>query len=369
MITNITFAKTFHFYVFRHVAGHVIVMMIVTVLLSGLIDLAEIFKQVSKRDVPIGNVFLLTMLRQPSNIPILLPFSVLFGALISFVKLSNTNEIMVARSNGFSFIKITSIGPIVFVLLLSLFMLLVADPFLAAVNKRNALTNEKIFGSGSANLTVSTEGIWLRDSNDPISMIINGSALERETIEVINAQVLIFDRNNRWLARYNPDRLTLSDGFWTIEGGTVIRQDGTVSDFDRAHLSSFLSEDDLKNTHEAPRNIPLLGLWKYIKVLDKAGLSSLKYRTYFYHQLSTPLVLTGMILIAGYFGLIYRARQRYISMVIYVLGCILLFHFAKEFMHIFGNFGKLSPIVAGFAPAVIVICLGSIMLIRGDNLH
>jgi lipopolysaccharide export LptBFGC system permease protein LptF len=45
----------------------------------------------------------------------------------------------------------------------------------------------------------------------------------------------------------------------------------------------------------------------------------------------------------------------------------LIFYFVKDFLHVMGTSGRLHPIVAGFSPGVIMVCLGVILLMRADE--
>ena len=123
----------------------------------------------------------------------------------SFHSLRNQNEIVIARTSGLSLFKLM-IPPMIFALVYGVFALVVIDPVSSATSQRYDVMEKKIFGSGGRNLTVSTDGIWFRDQNNTFATIIHGDGVDGTVAEVINPVVYVFDKNNRILNRYYPEK-------------------------------------------------------------------------------------------------------------------------------------------------------------------
>ncbi|MCG8624410.1 MAG: LptF/LptG family permease [Proteobacteria bacterium] len=362
--------KIFHLYLVRHVGLHIIGACLVLVFLTGLIDFAEILNRASNRDsVSTMMAIAMGLFKLPSSLPVLIPFAVLFGALISFHKLNHHNEIIIARSGGFSMPRLV-FGPIFLSFVIGVLMLIVVDPIASATSKRYTQMEEQNFGASSRSLTVSTEGIWLRDRNDWQNLIVTGATLNRsdDALIILGGEVFVFSPENTWLTRYTPTTLSFVDNAWLMEGGTMMRRDGKVLPFATTTIRSSLTSADLTDSKQKPTTIPFYKLWGYIQVLDQAGLSSLGHRSYLYYQASIPLVLIGMVLIAGYFALSYRGRQQRSRLVLIAIACGLGFYFVKDMMYVFGTSGRLPPWVAGLAPGMIITSIGLATLIRADNL-
>jgi len=354
-------------YLFRHTLIHILLAGLILIFIVNLIDMAELLRRSANKDsISSFTALIMSLLRIPSSVPFILPFAVMFGALVSFYKLSQQNEIIVARSSGLSMLQII-FGPILSVMLISLVMLVVIDPISSATNSRFIIMEEQKFGSTGRNLTVSTEGIWLRDRGTYQNLIISGSRLKRSDLSIADGEVYTFDKDNTWTSHYLPETLIFDDGNWQLEGGRVMRQDGTIANLGVLTLPSVLSRSDLTSSNKKPETIPLYRLWSYITVLDQAGLSSLGHRSYLYYQASTPLVLVGMTLIAGYFGLVYRGRKKRIRLIAFAIFSALGFYFFKDIMYVLGSSGRLPPIIAGIAPGFIVTTIGFATLIRSDQ--
>ena len=354
-------------YISRHVAIRVLTAIAIIVAIVAVIDTAELFRRVSnKENISAMSVLLMEAIKMPSTLPSLIPFGVLFGVIFSFQKLRSTNEIIIARTNGLSLFKL-SIAPSLVILALSFFVLIVIDPIASATKKRYLNLEEDMFGGNGRNLTVSTEGIWLKDRNTQLTFIMHGDAIDAQTFSLVKPLVYTFDDENTLLSRYYPDELILKEGYWQLNGGQVIRQDGKVVSIDGMQLSSSISRRDLTHSNKRPETIPLYELWGYIDVLDQAGLPSLGHTSYLYYQMSLPLILVGMVLIIARFTLSPTGRVSVGHLFIFSVILGLVFYFAKDVLYVMGTSGRLPPVVAGFAPGVLMIGIGAVLLMKADE--
>lgn len=354
-------------YLFRHVLVHVLLTWIVLALVVNLIDTVELLRRSANKEAMSSFIALsMALLKFPSSLPFLLPFAVMFGSLISFHKLSNKNEIIIARSAGLPVSKII-IGPVLCALTLSLIMWFVIDPISSATSNRYAALEEQSFGLSGRNLSVSTEGIWLKDSFSGQHIIVSGSRLNQPDLIIKNGELYRFNTENKWVSHYLPNKLWFENNRWQMKGGKTLLKDGTIIALDTMSFPSSFNSADLTNSNKKPETISLLKLWGYIGVLENAGLNSLGHRSYLYYQLSLPIVLIGMIMIAGYNGLTYKGRRKRIGIIMVAMVSALGFYLFKDIMYVFGTTGRLPPVIAGFAPGFIVTLIGLGSLIKADQ--
>ena len=214
MINSARLSLTLMRYLARHVAVRMLAAIAIIVLIVAIVDTAELFRRVSnKENISSVSVLLMEAIKMPSTLPTLIPFGVLFGLMASFQKLRNTNEVTIARTNGISLLKIV-FAPVLVVLTLALFTLIVIDPIASATKKRYDNLQNDIFGGNRGTLTVSTEGIWLRDRNTQLSFIMHGDSIDAAKFSLVNPLVYTFDEKNRLISRYYPDALILKEGYW-----------------------------------------------------------------------------------------------------------------------------------------------------------
>jgi len=358
---------TLMLYMMRHLALRVTASVFAIVMIVAIIDTAELFRRVSNKEaISSFTVLMMEAVKLPSTLPTLIPFGLLIGLIISFQKLRSSNEIVIARTNGLSLLKITT-GPIVFVVLLSMMVLVIIDPIASATRKRFETLEENLFGGNGRNLTVSTKGIWFRDRNSTINMIIHGNEIDTENLELIDPLIYTFDGDNKLISRFYPDSLILQEGYWEIKGGHMLDQSAQVRDVTLTRIQSSLSQRDLTHSNKRPETIPLFELWGYIDVLEKAGLPSLAHLSYLYYQISMPFVFIGMVLIVSRFTLSLTERTGWRHVVIFTVTLGLGFYFLKDVLYVMGASGRIHPLVAGFAPAILMKIMGMGLLIRAEE--
>ena len=193
MINSARLSLTLMRYLARHVAVRILAAIAIIVLIVAIVDTAELFRRVSnKENISSVSVLLMEAIKMPSTLPTLIPFGVLFGLMASFQKLRNTNEVTIARTNGISLLKIV-FAPVLVVLTLALFTLIVIDPIASATKKRYENLQNDIFGGNRGTLTVSTEGIWLRDRNTQLSFIMHGDSIDAAKFSLIRLSPCPFD--------------------------------------------------------------------------------------------------------------------------------------------------------------------------------
>lgn len=366
-MTGNRISLTFSRYIFWHLMVRVLLFLLGTVTLISIIDIAELFRRVgNKEEVSFITVLVLQGIKTPSTIPAMLPFSVLFGALYSFHSLRSQNEVVIARTSGLSLIKFM-IPPIVFALVYGIFAWVVIDPVSSATSQRYDIMEKRIFGNRGRNLTVSTEGIWFRDQTGATSTIINGDAIETDTAEVINPVMYVFDENNRVINRYYPEKMTLKDQYWQIEGGIIIGATGRATPLKIAQIDTSLTRRDLNNSNKRPETLSLMSLWQYIAVLERTGLPTLGHEAYFYSKLALPLVLIGMTMIAGRFSLTLTGRRKVTHVIVFAIIIGVLFYFLNDLLYVMGASGRLPPVISGLAPGLIMTMLGGALLLRADE--
>lgn len=354
-------------YLVWHITVRVLLAMFAIVSVVSIIDTAELFRRVSdKQGVSSITVLAMEAVKIPSIVPELLPFGVLVGAIISFQKLRLNNEIIIARTSGLSMIRLI-VPAAAFALMFALFSLIVIDPISSATTKRYETMEREIFGSTGRNLSVSTEGIWFRDQGKNFSLIIHGEAIKVETAAITKPVLYTFNADDTIIARYYPEELFLKEGYWELRGGETMGRNGRITPMEGRQIETTLTQRDLSHSNKRPETIPIFELWNYIKVLENAGLPTLGHASYLYSQLALPLVLIGMVLIVGRFTLGFSNRSGWVHLVVFSLVAGLLFYFIKDFLYVMGTSGRLPPIVAGFAPGLIMLCFGSILLMRADE--
>jgi len=108
------------FYIFIQIFKACILIFFIFISISWLLQITRLFSLTNLLQVEIITIFLLSLFLLPNLITIILPFVVIFGIVLCFVKLNKDKELLAIYSSGLN-IKVIRSPLIIFTLLLSLF--------------------------------------------------------------------------------------------------------------------------------------------------------------------------------------------------------------------------------------------------------
>ncbi|SVD92440.1 uncharacterized protein METZ01_LOCUS445294, partial [marine metagenome] len=107
------------FYVFIQIFKACTLIFFIFISISWLLQITRLFSLTNLLQVEIITIFLLSLFLLPNLITIILPFVVIFGIVLCFVKLNKDKELLAIYSSGLNYKTIRS-PLIIFILLLSL---------------------------------------------------------------------------------------------------------------------------------------------------------------------------------------------------------------------------------------------------------
>jgi lipopolysaccharide export system permease protein len=140
------------------------------------IEIIEILRRAGNKapDLSALYVILVSLLNIPSIFDHALPFGVLFGSITCFHLWSRSHEFLVARVMGQNIWQ--ALMPVMItVFLLGCVHVAIINPVASASAKQYNFVMKSIFGQADASeLSVLTNGVWVRDSDASHNVIING---------------------------------------------------------------------------------------------------------------------------------------------------------------------------------------------------
>jgi lipopolysaccharide export system permease protein len=243
----------------------------------------------------------------------------------------------------------------------------IVNPIAAVTSKEYGKQMAAIFGEKDSNFTVSTTGIWLRDTLDQGKLIIHGEALNAETATIINPIIYLYGNDVHVKAVYNAALMQLTDSGWVLEDAIRWQNDGQETGLGSIMLPTGLGALDLSQSGLAPQSISVYSLPKFIKSLEKAGIPTINYLFYLYKTLSIPFLMAGISMLAARFSQRNVTRNR--GVWLFSRGALLasVIFIVSYFMQIMGTSLQLPVRLAAFAPAIIILLVGAIALARTDE--
>lgn len=337
-----------------------------TVIVS-LIHAIELMRRSSNKQIGEDvSILSLVLLNIPAVIEMTLPIMLIIGSMACFEAWNRSNEIVVSRGFGRSIWSVLSPVAVV-AFMIGLAFITIINPIGSVTSRKYESMMTSIFGSDEQKLSVSADGIWLRDEYSQGRFIIHGDMLEVASSSILQPIVYKFDSEENLELRIKADSMQLTDSGWVIDGAQAWDQDGNHSDRGSMMLPSTLAFLDLGLSSEPPNTIALFSLPSFIALLERAGLPSVEHRIHFHKLLSIPLLLVGLAMISARATLTNMTRGRRVRLftrgLVIAVSTVLFSHF----MQVLGISLRLPVIVAAWAPAFAVMILGTIMLARMDE--
>ena len=333
-----------------------------------LIQAIELARRVSTKlqDGDSFNVVTMSMLNIPAVIELTLPIAMIAGSMFCFETMNRSNEFVVCRGFGRSIWSILSPSLVAAGLVGVLFVIFV-NPIGALTSREYESKMNEVFGNKQQKLSVSTDGIWLRDTHAEGQFIIHGDMLDVSVAQIINPIVYRFDAEGGLQQRIRANNMELTDGGWMISNATIWQNDGSRRDEGSIMLPTGLDALNLGLSSEPPNTIAFFSLPGFIELLERAGLPTIEHRMHFHKLLSLPFLLIGIAMLGAKATLTNMTRGR--RVMLFTRGTIIavfIFLFT-HFMQVLGTTLRLPTLVAAWAPAFIVILVGAILLARMDE--
>ena len=331
-----------------------LIIFIFSCLLFISIDLIELIRRGSSKNIEFGILFKMSILHIPSLFPIILPTVFLLSSMNTYMKLNKNNELSVLRASGFSIWSLI-FPALINVMLISAIFILLFNPIFAFMNIKFK-NYESIYFKGSSGLySISQTGLWLREKNQTFEYVINAKHYSSEEKQLKEVKIFKFDLNNKFLERIDTENVKMiNDKLWVLINGHRLELNKPPLKFDQMDIEINLDANKIEKNFRPPETISFWELKTYIKNLENSGFSVRKHVIYKNYLYSFPLVLMAMVLL----GCVLSIKKERIkkNIVKIILGIIIgvLFHFFSDLVKTLGQTGNINVFFAVWSPPIIL---------------
>lgn len=355
---------TLHFYVARKFIVAFLLIFTVFLGIVLLIDMMEQIRKFSGTDVTVRQALNLALLNAPSTLLRVLPLLTLLATLSLFLGLARTSELVVTRAAGRSALR-SLIAPASVALMLGVFAVAIWNPLAAATSKRaKELSNR--YSQGSENvLSVSAEGLWLRQANEFGTSVIHAKSTNLDGTELFDATFLDIDLDGRFISRRNAQSAVLGDGYWILNNGKEWRltdpnPEVSAETFASLEIASSLTHEEIRESFDAPSSVPIWELPGFIRRLETAGFAPLAHKVWFWMEISSPALLVAMVLIGAGFTMRHTRFGGIGIMILFALSMGFGIFFLRNFAQVLGTNGQIPVLLAAWSPplAGVLMSLG-----------
>lgn len=341
-----------------------------------LIDLIEQIRRFSGTGIGIAEALVLAVLNVPENLYRILPLLMILAGISLFLGLAKSSELVVVRAAGRSGLRFL-LSPVATALAIGLFAVAVFNPLVAATSKaydqRTAERVARVGGSGTAILSVSAEGLWLRQGDAEGQTVIRAAHVSPEGTELGDVSLHLFTPDGSLKGRIEATRARLEPGQWQLDGAKrwdfsadTPEAQAVVIDAPLT-LPTDLTPARLIEGLGSPSAVAFWDLPGQATALEKAGFSARGYRLWYQMELALPLLLAAMVLVAAGFTMRHARFGKTGQMVLYALMGGFFIFFLRNFAQVLGENGQIPILVAAWSPPVAASLLALSLLLHLED--
>lgn len=352
-------SRTLSTYIARQYVLYFLFLMLTLLAVVYLFDSIELLRRAAKQDdVPFKVVMLMSVLKLPEVGQQIFPFAILFSAMFAFWRLTRTNELVVVRSAGYSVWQF--MAPILLAaFLIGCIKVAVIGPVSAVMLAKYEVLESRYLDRKESLITVSSTGLWLRQSHDGGGhTIIHSEKLESYSWTLKDVTVFFFDRDFRTEGRIDAPRAILRDGYWGIENATVNEPAAPTRFVEHFRLPTVLTTREIEESFSSPETLSFWRLPEFIRTLQETGFSAARFRMYYHALLAEPAFFAAMVLLAAAVSLTPPRFQGTGFLIMLGAGLGFFIFFIDSFLQAFGISQKIPVLLAAWAPPSITSLLG-----------
>ncbi|PRY94956.1 lipopolysaccharide export system permease protein [Hasllibacter halocynthiae] len=338
--------------------------------LLGLVDLVEQVRRFDDR--AFGETARLALLNLPALLHEVLPLVALLGTLSLSLGLARSSEWVVIRAAGRSLVR-ALLAPALVALALGALAVAILNPVVSATMVRAEAVVADWNAEGRSVLTLSGDGIWLRQGTADGQTVIRAARASLDGTQLAGASFVTFRPGEGPVLRIDAARASLAEGHWSLEDVRrwdlrVPNPEAAASSMPEGRIPTDLTAQQIRDSFGAPASVPIWQLPGFIADLERAGFSALQHRMHLWSELTLPLFLVAMALIGAAFTMRQQRGGRTGIFVGAALVSGFALYFVRNFAAVLGAGGEIPIPFAALAPPVAAILAGlGLVLDREDG--
>ncbi len=361
-----------HFYFARRFATGFLLITFVLYVLVVLIDGIEQTRKFGSYDIGWQKTLWLTLLNAPKTIDLILPLIMILATVALFVSLARSSELVVTRAAGRSAMR-ALIAPVTVSLLIGVLAVGMLNPIVAATGKQYLKLSEIYRAGGSAALSISEEGLWLRQGGEMGQTVIRAWRSNADASVLYDVTFLSYAPDGGPIQRIEAASAALQDGKWALRGAKIwpleagTNSEGNAETYSAYSIPSSLTLDRIRQSIGEPAAVSIYDLPEFISQLENAGFSPRRHKVWLQTELARPFFLMAMVLVASAFTM---RHTRFGGTGVAVLASVLLgfgLYFIRSFAQILGENGQIPIMLAAWAPPATAILLALGLLLHAED--
>ena len=324
-------------------------------------DMIEILRRTSGRhEVSVGFLLQYVIAKLPETVDKVIPFIVMVATMITFWKISKTNEFVIIRAAGVSIWGVLT--PVLLaVFAIGLFWISVVNPISAKLFEVKETLSYRLKTNNPNAFLFSNKGLWIREGKEQgVVAIINANGLNLQdgVLWLQDVSIMETDEKMQVLRRIEAFVATLEDGRLNLKDVRIYKSGQKAEIVNSMVYPTEMNLQRIKDNFVDPEAISFWNLSDTIRFYEASGFSVLRYQMRYLSLIALPFLLMAMVLVAGIFSLKASQRQGGVLWMI-IFGIVTGFavYFTSQVISAFGINAYIPVWFAVWTPAIVVASL------------
>ncbi len=362
-----------HVYFARRFALICLGLTVVLFTLTGVVELIELLRDFGAvEEFGFPQAVGMMLLKAPSTIDQILPLILLLATVVLFISLARSSEMIVTRASGRSAVR-TLFAPVTVAILIGMIAITTLGPMVAAFSNRFASLSETYRTGGNATLSVSAEGLWLRQGDETGQTVIRAARSNADASVLYDVTFMTYIAGGGPARRIEAASAALLDGAWSLRNAKEWPLSGVKNPEKEARthetltLPSTLTLDRIRERLGTSAGVSIWDMPSFISQLEQAGFSAQRHKVWLQAELSRPLFLVAMVLVGASFTM---RHTRFGGTGVAVISAVLLgfvMYFVRSFATILGENGQLAIGLATWAVPTAAILLAFGLILQAED--
>jgi lipopolysaccharide export system permease protein len=358
-VLNVYFAKLYARNLFMMIGGLLAVIY--------LFDTIEILRRGARySDVTLGLVLQMGFLKLPEAGQIILPFAVLFSAILTFWQLNRRHELVVVRAAGLSVWQF--LAPVIAVAVgFGVLQMMVINPASSLMLSKFSRLEDQFLARKTSHMVLFKEGLWLRQASENGTVVLHANKVDVENWALHDVMALYINKDLQFEQRLDAPSADLIEGEWVFKNPIINKPRAGALKLASVSLPTDITGKEIEDSFSSPETLSFWAMPNYIQTMEATGFDSSRLRVHYYSLWAQPLLYLSMILLAATIAL----RPPRMGMGIQLLGAAIFMSFVIFFMGSFlqalGGSHQIPAFLAAWTPAVVTFLLGVAIILNLED--
>ncbi|MFQ3306787.1 MAG: lipopolysaccharide export system permease protein [Candidatus Midichloriaceae bacterium] len=331
-----------------------------------LFDTLELIRSTSKYSFQFRMIVKLALMKNYGSLEKIIPIIALISSALYFYIKNKSNEIMTAKSYGLSNANI--IAPVIFVIVIfGILNITVFNPVGKMLLKKYQNYEAQNFKKQSSLVSVSKNGIWLKNKLDDKDVIISALRVSEAYKTLYDTNVFFFDKDFQFRERMIAKSIVFKKEELILRDVISINSKFQIKNIDKVILPIKISMSQIFGNLTSIEGISFFQLLEFIKLTEDSGVSATRYKLYFFKELFSPFFIMGMVFISYFFCSKLGEKKKFDVSIFYSILVGFSIYFFANFMHAIGESGKISIILSVIFPIIVSNLVPIYLIINKNN--